>query len=251
MSLIIVHRFLQSFLLPPLNAMLLIIIGLTIWHNSKRFSLYLIIGGTVLLYIQSMPITTYYLSRYLELPPIQLDNIKSSQAIVVLSGGINNNGIEYNHDVEVGADTLIRLKYAAYLAHKFESAEVVVSGGSANLHKSEGDVMRRSLLNDFHVKNTILIEDKSRNTDENAKYVAKMLLPTGIKTIILVSQAYHVKRAAMLFHKYGFTVIPASTDYHDSIDVQSRTLEFLPSANAMHGTAIALHEIIGYWAYSF
>lgn len=251
MTLIIVHRFLQSFLLPPLNSMVFIIVGLLIGANFRRFSCYLILVGIATLYLQSIPLTAHYLNNYLELPPIKLSRfIDKPQAIVVLGGGINNNGIEYNHDLEVGADTLIRLKYAAYLAHKFESTPVVVSGGLISLRHSEGDVMQQSLINDFQIKNTIFIEDRSRNTDENAKDVAKILQPMGIKTIILVSQAYHIRRATMLFHKYGFEVIPASTDYYDSNNPYSNSLSLLPQAKAMHDTAIALHEIIGFWIYA-
>jgi len=175
--------------------------------------------------------------------------METVQAIVVLDGGVNGRCSEYETEGVPSANTLIRLNYAAYLAHKYPNLPIITSGGVSGVHYAGGKVMRHTLLKIYRLHNPIFAEIISRNTDENAKYVTKMLLAKGIKKIALVSQAYHLKRASMLFRKYGINPIPAPTDYVSSGEDLSLS-DFLPSAAAMSSASIALHEIIGYWYYS-
>ncbi|MEB3360481.1 MAG: YdcF family protein [Synechococcales bacterium] len=48
----------------------------------------------------------------------------------------------------------------------------------------------------------------SRTTLENAKYSAQVLLPRGIRRIILVTDAPHMLRSQLTFRSRGFEVIP-------------------------------------------
>ena len=48
----------------------------------------------------------------------------------------------------------------------------------------------------------------SQSTVENAEFTSLLLSPTGVKTIILVSDRSHLVRASLTFQSYGFEVIP-------------------------------------------
>lgn len=251
MSLIIVHRLLQSFILPPLNSMLILFAGIWWSEKSKATGRILLILGILTLYIQSTPFFAHQINKVLEVPPVKNEQMKNAQAIVVLGGGVNSNSFEYPSGAVANTSTLIRLNYTAYLARKYPDLPIITSGGYNGMRYTEGKVMRDALLNNYGVTNDIWIEDSSRNTDENAKYVAKMLLAKHITTVTIVTQAYHERRACMLFNKYGIHTIAASTDYTDSADsVKLSFLAFIPTAGAMRYTSRALHEIIGYWYYS-
>lgn len=250
MSLIIVHRLLQSFMLPPLNSMLILIFGFCLARQSKLISRTLIIIGMLTLYLQATPYFAYHLNKTLEFPPVKNDDMKKAEAIVVLGGGLNVNSFEYSVGAVVNPETLVRLNYTAYLARKYPNLPIITSGGYLGVRYTEGKVMRDTLLNNFNVTNQIWIEDSSRNTDENAKYVAQILLAKHITTVVVVSQAFHLRRACLVFRKYGLNPIPASTDYTYSTDALTPQLAFIPSASAMRYTARALHEIIGYWFYN-
>ena len=204
----------------------------------------IIIFGLLTLYIQSMPITAYMITRSQELPTLDISSLESSEAIVVLGGGLKNNSYEYESGVSVNRSTLARLLYTAYLAKIYPNKLVVTSGGY-NGKIREGDVMKRVLIDSFDVKNPILVEDNSRNTDENAKFVAKILLAKDIHNITLVTQAYHMARAMMLFKKYGLNPTAASTDYYYSPNAKISILYIIPNASAMLQIAVMYHEILG------
>ena len=51
-------------------------------------------------------------------------------------------------------------------------------------------------------------EPCSLTTDQNAEFTAALLRPTGIKTIILVTDPPHMWRSILTFESFGLTVIP-------------------------------------------
>jgi len=180
MSLIIVHRFLQSFLLPPFNSIIIIVIGLIFRCFRKSFGKWLILFGCTTLYLQSTPIFAYSLNKSLELPKASEQQIKEADAIIVLGGGVKFSNT-YHNKLEAGPSTLIRTHYAAVLAHKYPDKIIIASGGYTSKIVYEGSVIKDTLINDYKVTNEIIVEHQSRNTDENAKYSAEILENLGIK----------------------------------------------------------------------
>ena len=88
----------------------------------------------------------------------------------------------------------------------------------------------------------------SRNTYDNAVYSAQILKSRGMRRILLVTSAYHMRRSVALFEAQGLEVVPAATDYQ--ILVVSETLPpWLPLVGNLSRTTTALHEIVGYWVY--
>ena len=99
----------------------------------------------------------------------------------------------------------------------------------------------------LHVEATLLkTENKSLDTYENAKYSKKLFKDLNIKnpTILLVTSAYHMKRATKLYEQFGFKVIPIPTDF--KISYEEKTLwDLLPNIGAFKKSYIALHEYFG------
>ncbi|MBP9743287.1 MAG: YdcF family protein [Burkholderiales bacterium] len=248
MLLIIVHRLLQSFFLPPFNAIIIIIIGIILTNFRKKTGIIIALLGILLLYIQATPIMAYWISKKYELPPLTSQEFQSSQAIVILGGGVNRKGPEYTLDANVSKATLIRLNYAVFLAKQDPTKLIIPSGGyTGNIR--EADLMRELLIDIYKVTNPIIVENQSRNTDENAKFAANILLARNIKNVIIVTQAFHMRRAMMLFHKYGLNPVAGSTDYYTDDNALTPALMFIPNAGAMHQVATIYHEILGYLVY--
>ena len=90
---------------------------------------------------------------------------------------------------------------------------------------------------------TMLLEERSRKTRQNAQFTAEILKAKGVRRILLVTSALHMRRAVSLFESQGLTVIPAATDH------EARThftlIDWLPDASALDGSARAMKEIIG------
>jgi uncharacterized SAM-binding protein YcdF (DUF218 family) len=125
---------------------------------------------------------------------------------------------------------------------------LVVSGGivrSNPTKESEAAVARRTIGELGNLDSPVLIEGKSRNTWENAVWVARDLHP---KEVILVTSAYHMPRSVLAFRRNHITVIPAPTDY--LADRSGYTFySYLPGAESLRESAIAFKEYLGYFYY--
>ena len=96
---------------------------------------------------------------------------------------------------------------------------------------------------------SILLETDSENTYENALFTKKILDERGIKKVILVTSALHMRRSYAIFKTLNIDVIPIATDYEVVDDGDHSILMWLPSATSLDGTTRALHEYIGYLVY--
>jgi uncharacterized SAM-binding protein YcdF (DUF218 family) len=87
------------------------------------------------------------------------------------------------------------------------------------------------------------VEGQSRDTRDNAGLSAPMLAAAQVDTIVLVTSAMHMPRAAALFRSRGLTVIPAPvTDYSPADGVYTR---WLPSAGGLDDSRNAVYELLG------
>ncbi len=212
-----------------------------------RKRLALVLGVTSLLWLGawSLPAVSIGFRAMVEAeyPPVALQELPKAQAIVVLGGGVD--AAEAGHpDPDLGA-AADRVWYAARLYHAGKSPLLVLSGGTDPAVKltSEAAAMR-VLLRDLGVPDSaMLLEEKSRTTDENTRFSAGLLRQRGIKKILLVTSALHMKRALRYWQGEGIEVQPAATDY-EARAVPAWHL-WLPSAKALEASARALKEWLG------
>jgi uncharacterized SAM-binding protein YcdF (DUF218 family) len=166
---------------------------------------------------------------------------RDAEAIVILGGGRNRDSVEYGGD-SVKHFTLERLRYGAHLARKLGKPVLVTGGSPEGEGTPEGRIMAAVLEREFRVP-VRWVEERSRNTRENARFSAEILAQAGIKRIYLVSHAWHLARAMPEFQAMGLTVIPAGTGY--TLDGDVELFDFIPSAQALQTSYLASHEWIG------
>jgi len=243
-------------LLPPGGPLLLSLSGILLSGHYRRVGLALLVLGTVLSYLLSIPLTANVLSRSLQAyPPLpeQVPPGGAAGAIVVLGGGLHKDAPEYGAGPTLHARTLGRVRYAARLARQ-TGLPVLASGGSPpdadkNPSASEAEIMRDVLQSEFGV-GSVLIETASRDTWENAVNSAALLHERHINTILLVTNAVHLPRAVAAFQGQGLKVIPAPTLFFDAqpdpMDLQS----WLPSISAMQEIRYACYEWLGRFWYA-
>jgi uncharacterized SAM-binding protein YcdF (DUF218 family) len=201
----------------------------------------------VTLYLFSTPKVADVLFASSEHYPARLSGTAVARdigAIVVLGGGRNANAPEYGGET-VAFPSLVRLRYGARLERE-TGLPLLVSGGRVfgTEPASEAALMRDVLENELHVP-VRWLEERSRNTAENASYSAELLHEQGIGAIILVTDAAHMTRAATAFENQGLRVVAASTGYRTGHRRVASVLDWLPSANALESSALALHEYLG------
>ncbi|NND68967.1 MAG: YdcF family protein [Halioglobus sp.] len=200
------------------------------------------------LYAFSTATVANSLTDYLEAPypPKVMSVVPLSEAIVLLGGATRGDTHRARApDLNQRAD---RLLHAVALYKQSKAPLVVVSGGSPVGGRSEAAQMRDLLLLMGVPLSAMQLERQSRNTRENALYVGEMLRERGVRRILLVTSAFHMRRAVPLFEKQGLEVVPAPTDFQRLVD-NSLVPGWLPGVGNLARSSEALHEIIGFWYY--
>ncbi|MGH1485202.1 MAG: YdcF family protein [Cellvibrionaceae bacterium] len=241
---------LKTFLLPPALQLLMVIVGLIFWRKKKILASLLFIASFSSLLLLSIPMVSANLFRWLEAPYLtsavspDLDSPAiGAQAIVVLGGGRQRHLPEYEED-QVSYQSLWRLRYGAHLAKELQ-LPVIVSGGTVYPYEtlSEAEIAAKLLKEDYGVDEVIL-ESNSRDTWQNAQNTSILVKEKGIESLIVVTHAYHMRRAELAFSKAGLTIIPKPTGFY-SVDIDGWIDDWLPKASALYLSQIALHEYIG------
>lgn len=104
------------------------------------------------------------------------------------------------------------------------------------------------LLKEFGIPEAALMRvDDARNTEEEARSICKM----GVKRILLVTSAWHMKRARLMFAKYapGVEVVCAPADFENMM-VARRGFSLIPDCNVFTLNSVAFHEWVGIIGYS-
>lgn len=167
------------------------------------------------------------------------------QAIVVLGARRYADAPEYDFEDTVGPLGLERLRYAAFLQRK-TGVPILVSGGAPGGEQaSEAELMKAVLGDDFRA-NVKWVEGKSRNTAENARFSAALLAEAKIRHVYLVTQAWHMRRAARDFESAGIQVTPAPTGFHTFTRREREETGYLPSAQGMYLVSLALRERLAF-----
>ena len=232
---------LLALVMPPTGLLTVIIIGLLL--GRRRFGRLLTWAGVIGLYLLATPVVSANLLLALQpgLPTVPPADHPPG-AIVVLGAEIIR-----DHSVPLcarpGLLTMDRMRTAAALARR-TGLPILVSGGL--IHPDEATVaavMADSLRDDFRVP-VRWVEDRSRNTWENAKFSADILHKAGIDSVYVVTSSWHMRRALLSFEGTGLTVTAAPTPLFESLGPLWG--EFLPQADAWETSYFALHEWIGY-----
>ena len=240
---------LTSLVLPLAFLPFLGLLGLVLAARSKRSGWVLGVVAFAALWLLSCQGTTVWLAQN-ALPqylPASAAQLKASQvqAIVVLGGGTYPQAPEYGTP-QPGPSTAARLRYGIWLS-KQSGLPVAFSGGSgwaagANVKSSEAEVAARVALQDYGFT-LRWVENQSRDTAENARMIAPLLMRDGIKRIALVTDALHMPRAVAEFERTGLIITPAPTGY--VLPTKSDLLQWLPTTDGLSGSTRVIHELLG------
>jgi uncharacterized SAM-binding protein YcdF (DUF218 family) len=229
-------------LLPPLSLVILLAAGLLLFRRRPRLAMSLILLSTTALFALSTPWVGGLLLKSLEISrPVTPNELKTAGAIVVLGGGRRVAAAEYGSDTLNGL-SLERLRYAVFL-HRASGLPILVTGGMPGGGTlPEGRIMQHILENEYGSQPR-WIEDASLTTWDNARLSAQLLAGSGVRHIVLVTHAWHLRRAVPLFEAQGLSVIPAGIQF-SSTRIDS-ILDVLPTPAGLRDSTFALHEWLG------
>ncbi len=234
---------LETLGLPPMVFVVVLLAGLLMRGGWMRFGRRVAWTSLIALILFGLPVVSYSLLLALEagLPTVPPAG-HPPQAIVVLGAEVIRAHQE-KLGVRPGLLTLDRLRTAAAL-HRRTGLPILVTGGTTQPDTPPvGLVMAESLKDDFQTPPR-WVEVQSADTWENARFSAAILLPQGITSVYVVTNAWHMRRALLAFQGTGLIVTAAPTALDDPLGPSLD--DFLPRASGWQTGYFALHEWIGY-----
>ena len=219
----------------------------------KRMARWMVVGALVWLWFWASPATYRWLASGLEreAPVVRIEDVPQADAIVILGGGVGSNTNNYPYsEMWFSAD---RVWHGARLYKAGKATNVFVT--------CNADI---SLLTDLGVPRSAINNDSmARNTEEEARFIAETMKQVEVKglglqrkvKILLVTSAWHMRRAKLMFEKYAedVEVIPVAADYEALVRCGWKTgfswSDLIPDAESLSLNGYMVKEIIGYWGY--
>ncbi|WP_223808839.1 YdcF family protein [Rufibacter hautae] len=131
--------------------------------------------------------------------------------------------------------------------------KILISGGSGaikDVERTEASNLQQTALYAGVPAGDILVEERSRNTHENARFTKELLQnQPQLKKFLLITSAFHMRRAKGCFEKVGLKTdtFPVDFQTHD----RSFHLDDLlvPDPEALQQWSKLIHEWVGYVTY--
>ena len=239
-----------SLLLPPGVLILLIgAVGLMLMYSRRwRLGLANIVIGLILWILSVAPVSNG-LMRGLE-SGLSFPANPSGDVIILLGGGLISGVPDIDGKGAPTASSMGRIVAAARLYRRLE-LPIIVTGGRvyADIDVAEATVARRFLVDLGVPEDRIIEEDRARDTAQNARLTAVICRQRGFSRPILLTAAYHLKRARMAFDAAGMPVTVFPAYFLGTRDRAYAPRHLLPSAEALYTSIQALHEYLGIWYY--
>ena len=155
------------------------------------------------------------------------DQATDADVIVILGAGLKESG-------RAGPALTRRSHQGADLWEQGIASHLICTGAQAQGYpRSEAAACQEILLQLGVPANSIILEDRSRSTEENAFYTSEIMQEKGWQSAVVVSDSYHVLRAQWLFNRYEVTVYTSP--------VAARQVDFMTYGYSMIREIAAMH----------
>ena len=238
---------LLDLLLAPLTWVLLLMLAGLVLRRRTRLAVGLHGLALAVLYAFSIEPVADGLMRLTEAgavstyrPEVEYD------AVIVLGGGLDPGATERAGRPEYNAAPE-RILRGDELLREGGARRMLISGGSLDPRPEaviEANVLARQLQSWGISPERIVTEGRSRNTRENAVESEKLIRANGWKTLLLVTSAAHMPRAAGCFAAVGLRPDLLPGDGRTSVTPLKR-MSWLPRASNLNQSTDALRELAG------
>ncbi|MGQ3684434.1 MAG: YdcF family protein [Candidatus Loosdrechtia sp.] len=237
---IYLHKIIPVFLLPVGLTVLLVLTGLML---RRRVLCWI---GLAVLWLSGTPVVANFAMRAAEGWQVreQITALPEADAIVVLSGFLT---LAPGNPPVSEWDDADRF-FAGVELHKAGKAPLLVFTGGWSPWRPhalpEGQVLIPYAMDMGVPRASLMTTGKVVNTAEEANAVAD-LFGGEKKRILLVTSAFHMRRARLLFERAGFEVAPFPVDFQVAAERKVGLFNFLPGAKSLTRTETALRELYG------
>lgn len=215
-----------------------------------------LIAFSTLFFLFTNPFLINQLMRWWEVPATPLQELSQTYSLAVILTGITASERQPQDRVHLhrGAD---RIMHTLQLYKLGLVEKILVSGGSGSLLKestrTEAAQVRQVLLLSGVQEEDIFLEERSRNTRENALYTSEWLRENqmGGQPFLLVTSAFHMRRSLGCFRQAGLQPVPFSTDFYTVPPDYTPESLIIPSEEAIATWTRLIKEWVGFTVYRF
>lgn len=235
------NKLLPVFVLPIGVVVLLVVLGtLKKWHWMPLVAVTALLAG-------SLPFVANLLLAPLEnaYPARSAGTLPPADAVLVL-GGIMSQTKELGLTTEWG-EAVERFEAGVSIV-SLDKARVLLFTGDKR--GSEGTALQREAVLRGVPPARVAVIGSAGNTSDEAEQLRRYASEHGLKRVILVTSAWHMPRAVRLFRVPGVEIVPFPVDFRSIPSRQLPYMEYLPTANALWKTELALRECYGIAYYS-
>lgn len=243
-------------LFSPIVLVLLAIV-LAVLTRRRGFA----VAAALLLWLASTPLVADRMLQLVQGDMVQISSadVAPADAIVVLAGSMGYTLGRRGPVIDWGG-SVDRVLAGIELARAGRAAQIVFSSGvnAPYGQPTEGERARDWALQFGVAADRIVLSPRAENTAEEARLIRRMLAeassesalpesasPEGASPrILLVTSAYHMPRASLIFTEAGFRVIAFPVDI--DLPIERKWFDdWLPDAKALVRTDTAVRELIG------
>ena len=233
---------------PGIFVILLTALAAKLFRIDKKLSL-IVFVGTAIFYLLCTSLVAEKFMGWLEkmyMPPAQVET-SGADVIVLLGGGAISQVPDVDGVGALCASPANRLLTAVRL-QKILDVPILISGGHVYSESgAEAEISARVLKSLGVADDKILIETKSVNTTQNARYSAEILRDKNFKKPLLVTSAFHMKRALLNFNLCNFEPIPYPTDFTVAHNPTFHYTKLRPRAEALLLNVTVMQEVLRTW----
>lgn len=239
---------LLMFLIQPLHWILaLLLAGIIL--RQKKYSFKLLLSALLLTIVLTNPLIVDSACNLWEYDRVTYKELGHYDVGIVL-GGFTRTTAKPNDRVhfQKGVD---RILHAIELYKMGKIDKILISGGTSRIigeKKKEAENLLPFLIQLGIPKSDIVIEKESRNTHENALF-SKEILKDYPGKYLLITSAFHMKRAKACFDKVKVSTDAFPTDYYGQEFNWSPNNIIVPRATSFTYWSILIKEWIGIVSY--
>lgn len=238
------------FLLSPFFWIVISIIAY-FWFKNPKWKKRSIISAICLFIFFTNTVIFSTFSRMWEVPGTQINQVKSHDVGIVLSGMAEYDNTLNRLSIRRSADRIWQ-GISLYKAGKIK--KILITGESGYIGDrglKEAQQFKEVLVKWGIPEQDILTEEQSKNTHENATE-SKIILENNpeLKSCLLITSGVHMKRSMACFKKVGLDCTPFSTDLHTSTKQHYYWDQYIiPNVSNFDSWNGLIKEWVGYLSY--
>ena len=229
----------------------MVVLAALLWRKRHRAGAIALVVCALLLSLGGSPISLW-LIQSLERPYTNttVESLPVADAVVLLGGGaVGSPQDPLGFHLTASGD---RILTALEVARRGKARTLVLGGSGVGLKPGEireGEAVEKWMKAWSLSPVDIVTLGPSRNTRDEAVQLAVLMKERQWKRVIVVTSAFHMRRALGAMAAADIDAIPMPCDFNRSDTRPGWTFNPFPDARRMSLMDLYSHEIVGWWVY--